>query len=837
MTHLFEDWDQLLQEQERMEDESLGQGARRFRRRLQQAREKGRESTVGAGKKLLARALDPVEEEMTGRLELKKRGRRHVAEKWVKEIGVDVAAYIGVKTLLDKTTESTTLNSAAVTISGLILDELRYRRFKEQEPKLYDYKLRNFKTNSYAHMSRSLDASMRFAGVDVEHITMTPTQRVSVGAWVIDCVITATGLFEQTVKKKKNGRRWAVTSHIEATEATLEWMDKRNEVLELAHPVCLPMVVPPLPWGPGLRGGYRYALKGRHPMIRSHRGSRQPLEQESRDLPLVFGTLNRLQETPWRVNGPVLDLVRMVVEKGGGVAGVPGTEQEALPPKPHDIDENEEARKRWRKAASKVRDRNHVAKLEALRVSRVVALGKKLRDLDAFFFPYSLDFRGRVYPIADFLSPQGDDIQKGMLTFAQGEALGGDGKRWLEIHLCNCLGVLPDGRKVSRMPLEDRVQWVQENAGRLSRLGEEPRDDLLWQEADEPFQFFAACREYHHLDLHCRAGGSPETFVSSLPVSLDGSCNGLQHFAALLRDEHGARAVNVTPNGRPEDVYSEVADAVLGFLEQDVQGEDDEADLAARWLRSGLVDRKLTKRPTMTFGYGSKAFGFRGQIIAEMVGRENWLSELKPIFYDGVEDRSLLGKGASYMATLIWRALELRVSGAFQGMEWLQQAARTVAKGGRVVSWTVPLTELQVEQPYWVQKIRQVDTTIAGKLVRPSVYENTPEIALHKQANGIAPNVIHSLDAAALMLTVTMAASQGLTSFAMVHDSYGTTAGSMGVLAHTTRQEFFRLYTSVDVLEHLRADFQVLTEEEVPAPPQAGDLDLSGVLASEYFFA
>uniref|UniRef100_A0A804UJ27 DNA-directed RNA polymerase n=1 Tax=Zea mays TaxID=4577 RepID=A0A804UJ27_MAIZE len=39
----------------------------------------------------------------------------------------------------------------------------------------------------------------------------------------------------------------------------------------------------------------------------------------------------------------------------------------------------------------------------------------------------------------------------------------------------------------------------------------------------------------------------------------DGSCNGLQHYAALGRDYMGAVAVNLVPGEKPADIYSEIA--------------------------------------------------------------------------------------------------------------------------------------------------------------------------------------------------------------------------------------------------------------------------------------
>ena len=48
------------------------------------------------------------------------------------------------------------------------------------------------------------------------------------------------------------------------------------------------------------------------------------------------------------------------------------------------------------------------------------------------------------------------------------------------------------------------------------------------------------------------ASGDPAAFRSRLPVQMDGSCNGLQHYAALSRDAPGAHAVNLLPVDRPQ---------------------------------------------------------------------------------------------------------------------------------------------------------------------------------------------------------------------------------------------------------------------------------------------
>jgi hypothetical protein len=61
---------------------------------------------------------------------------------------------------------------------------------------------------------------------------------------------------------------------------------------------------------------------------------------------------------------------------------------------------------------------------------------------------------------------------------------------------------------------------------------------------------------------------------------------------------------------------------------------------------------------------------------------------------------------------------------------------------------------------------------LAGKITRPSSYTPRHRPDRVKQANAVAPNFVHSLDAAALMMTVALASREGVDNFGMVHDSY-----------------------------------------------------------------
>lgn len=61
-----------------------------------------------------------------------------------------------------------------------------------------------------------------------------------------------------------------------------------------------------------------------------------------------------------------------------------------------------------------------------------------------------------------------------------------------------------------------------------------------WLKADDPWQCLAACFEL----TSALRSPNPEQYVSHLPIHQDGSCNGLQHYAAMGGDVLGAQKVS-----------------------------------------------------------------------------------------------------------------------------------------------------------------------------------------------------------------------------------------------------------------------------------------------------
>jgi DNA-directed RNA polymerase len=173
-------------------------------------------------------------------------------------------------------------------------------------------------------------------------------------------------------------------------------------------------------------------------------------------------------------------------------------------------------------------------------------------------------------------------------------------------------------------------------------------------------------------------------------------------------------------------------------------------------------------------------------------------------------------------------------------MDWLQQVSRVAASANQALTWTAP-SGFIAHQSYLDVTQRRIRTRSRGEFLKLTDYTETQRLDRVRQANGISPNFVHSMDAAVMMLTIEQAVAAGVSQFAMIHDSYGTVAADTDTLAHTLRRAFVDMYENHDVLAEFAASVSArLPDKErllLPSLPSKGNLDLQSVLTSDYFFA
>ena len=376
------------------------------------------------------------------------------------------------------------------------------------------------------------------------------------------------------------------------------------------------------------------------------------------------------------------------------------------------------------------------------------------------------------------------------------------------------------------MSFDGRAQFADDNMENIRAAVSDPLGgkNTWWMEFDDPFQGLATCHEI----VQAIDSGDPANYMCSLPVHMDGSCNGLQIYSLMLRDEKAGKLVNLTPNDKPQDIYQLVADAVIEKLKVDVT---EGKPYAQEWLDYG-IKRSTTKRSIMTICYGSTRYSCTDFVVEDLTKRKD-KGEEHPFQSD-------VFKPSSYLASVIWDSIGNNLKSARIGMDYLQTIARVVAKEQLPVHWVTPVG-FPVYQSYPEMKSKRVKAMLMGEVIKPRINTETDKTDKLRMGNGVAPNVVHSVDSAAMMETVNIAYRNGITNFCNVHDSFGTTAGDVEVLNKSLREAFVTMFTEHDILANFRNDvlkqLPVELHEKIPEVPEKGSLDIQQLTNSEFFFA
>ena len=768
-----------------------------------------------ASRVLIASAIDGVSAEIQRRTEAVVEGRGMAGAKgWgpvFLAMDPKVLAICAITSCLNSLTMpighhqdyKTSLASAIMATAQAAMLECHFTILKEQAPRLKAVMERKIK--------RWERKSIRRAMTRVDHVLSDQWDariRRAVGRVLVEIVVEHAGCFEvYTEREGKKEKRM-----LRIGEAAKAHLSQMNEHLEILSPVFQPMLVPPNPWAPGERGGYR-VLSTYTTLVKPSIGAPAPADDHG---DMVYGSINALQRTGWSINHLVADTMQKIWAAGGGRAGLPATD-DLVPTVPFPEDGTEEEKKEWKGVTARIHQKNARMVGKRLAFLNTLDVAHRYRDRE-FFFPYSCDFRGRIYPIPQFLQPQGNDVARGLLTFSEAKPLGPNGMYWLRVQYANCWGV-------DKVSFGERVDWanqmlhdvIERFAGIEYVETFDPFDyGHLWEGADDPWQALATLYE-----IVCAFSyGDPAEWPCSLPINVDGSNSGLQHFSAMLRDPVGARLVNLEPGDSPSDIYADVAASVKREVEQDSrsgQMRDTTIDTMANdWLKAG-IDRKLCKRGTMTFCYGVTQQGLKTALLNDG-------------FCDWADNQFA---AAQYIGKKIWAGICENITGATEVMDWLRDCAVCANKADMLIEWRTPIG-FHVAHPYNDPQTERV-SCLSGE-VYFNVYDPTRGIRAHKQQSALPPNFVHSLDAAHLMMTVAAGTATGITHWMMIHDSFGTHACDVDHLNLTLREEFVKLY-EIDILASFREQVIEQTGHDPGPPPSRGEFDLHRVLDSPYFFA
>lgn len=759
-------------------------------------------------------------------------GRKHRAVSMLTDMEPEVYAFIVTKSIINKVpmrhgsdSKALTVQQVAYEIAGRVHDELAIRYFEANNKKLIKKLISDFNERDLNRERRKQLIQRTMTKLRLEWVQdgWDKTNRLHFGIKMLDIFIERTGILKiHDVGQNTKAQRKVVSP----TPEFVDVVKARMEANEANYSMYLPMVCPPKDWTQDklFGGGYITHNVTPYPLVKDT--NRAYLEElENSDLTDVLEAVNALQKTAWRVNETMLDLAKWAYDSNyGDRCGLPDAQPREIPPLPPEAKTDKAASNEYRRECYLVHDHNRRSVSKRIAALQAFQIADMMKEYPAHYYPMFCDSRSRIYPKPVVLHPQGPDFIKHLIEFTDGKAVDEQASMWLMIAAANAYGE-------DKLKLEDRVQWVIDNEEMIMSVAENPKEDIRWMDADEPFGFIRCALELRGM---AEANATGQEFYSHMPVPVDATCSGIQHYSALLRDEVGGAATNLMNLPERQDIYQQVADRMIEKLEKLIVegGDAKEIEMAKAALAHG-VTRKLAKRSVMVVPYSAT-------FHACMRYTQSHYAEMKQTPWKP------MGEFVPFVSRILWQSIDEVVVAAREAMKWLTDMAHLTVKSGTQspMTWTTP-AGFPVRQIRLESQAVRVKTWLDGKRCDIGYIRELSTLDGAKMRSSIAPNFVHSMDAAHLQLTISSCLNAydsgeitGKMSFCMVHDSFAVHASDMNVFNQLLRQAFHWIYTTHDPLdEFLQENIFVLPADEIPKLPERGSLDIDQVLESAFFFS
>lgn len=576
-------------------------GIKRADTMMTKAEDKGRAHTNPYTKGLMQEYVRPLAQGVAQMIQASK-SDAHSAHRpahaiLLADLDYDAVAFLTVRTIVSSclgAKRRSDHRSVAGLVGSTIRNELVLQQIQAQNPDLYHAVSQDLgRRLSKDERHRMTVFKMQAKKNGVEFVEWPMQAREQVGMYLLG-LCQVLGLVEIDPIRKVHNK--FVPREVTLSFEVLQQIDRIKHFVAITTPVFGPCVERPRPWTGWRGGGYHTPEMQRSLpcLVRGH-PSLRPLYKAP--APIVFKAANALQNTAWAVNERMLDTVLALAKAGVRCDEVVSVQGRPKPPAPSWLERGMTADQMtaeqalvFREWKNLMRDWYEEHKLNGAKYSRFYAATRAaefFRGYPELHFVYFADSRGRLYPLTYGLNPQGSDLQRALIRFADSGAkpLRNDKAiQWFHVNGANLWGF-------DKAALVQRWYWAVQHSQQHLSFATDPVNNTGWQQADKPLQYLAWCFEYRDWLR------DPQGFRTALPVGQDGTCNGLQHLSAMLRDEVGGAAVNLTASDgkAKQDIYGIVAAATLVRMQTGEAG-----PFTARWLEHG-VNRSVVKRSVNTW--------------------------------------------------------------------------------------------------------------------------------------------------------------------------------------------------------------------------------------------
>ena len=790
-------------------------------REYEKACEQGRLADLPVGKRFVMKALEGMTALIKAEQDKRLTGMAGKYRHFLRKLPAETIAIITLRQCLFHCFLKCTSGNFGANAPTVLIDtgkaiesEILASTLQELKP-WYVSKIHAQIEHEHSRSVSNIYRKYKTAAIDVglEWEPWNVTQRMQVGKLAVNAAWTL-GLFEFKLPTKKSSSQQRMCLRIVPSDTLVEYFDDAKEHLraKVAFPV---MLVPPADWVDYSTGGYfTEELSAQAPMMVEHHLPTEARRWVIKNLSYysaepVRKAMSRAQRVPYRVNKAVLEIAKKALANPNGVLGLPPHGPKPQPPFPFfgEWDKNSateeelEVFRQWKVSMKEWHT------YENTRIGRKLGVATKLQALSElvdeprWYCPTFIDWRGRLY-FRSTLNPQAADVVKGCIDFAEGKELGEEGLYWLKFQVANCCGY-------DKADPDLRVQWCDEHWEEIKLFLEDPlgRDPIEEDTSFTLLQSGYALREALSLD-------DPTKYVCHVPVALDATCSGLQHYSALLRDEIGGTHTNLVDNGQDQkhDIYSAVSNRALPSIPS--YSND---PVVCKWWADHGISRLAAKRPVMTYVYGATL-----QSSIEYV--KNILSGEGVVPPDGYT----LPRLCTPAGKALRASVEAIVPKAKEGMDFLKKLVSL--KKTAPLYWKTPVGVPVVNYCH-KDECKHVAINCMGihtlNITRP-----TKQYDVRSARNGISPNFIHSMDSAHLCNVI----NRFDMDIVPIHDSFAVHACDVTYLREVLLDEFAKLYEHTDMINTLITMNGIDLSDTDTKIPEHGSLDLNDVRSSRYAF-
>jgi len=600
---------------------------------------------------------------------------------------------------------------------------------------------------------------------------------IQLGAYMLNVFLSYSDLFTtKTIMIERKNNRFLI-----GTKKLNTYLNQAIDNSVAFSALYLPMIDIPLYWTDvNIKGGY-YDKELQYCMIRNTKPEHLAMLS---DIPMCMDALNHMQAVPYTINQSILNLA----------IDITNTQHRSL------LDLGEAPREFSANYSKRSRDvietKTMLAQQAKLKRNlNTITAAKQLVDEDVYF-PWFMDWRGRYYPLASYLSPQGNDLSRALIQPKKGKPLTEEGYSHLGAYVARCYGL--------RGSHAECQQWTKENYEALWSINKNPGDNNsleFAQQADKPMQFIRACQAF--------VNGCESTMMCNFFIQLDATANVFQHFAAMTRDPAVAKLTNMTSLGYPEDIYSHMAMALVEKGNQDYMMGNE----LGMWTRH--LNRDHIKMSLMTSLLNNS---IRGNIM-EIIHGQIWQGDLPApdAYFDYAK---YLIHGMREIAQDMWPLV-------YGASKWLKDFAAMAGRKKQLLEWDMP-SGFKIRSNSFNHERAKVGTVLGQ--MRTILFDQPTQFNPRSQTTAFTANFQHSLDAAHMTLLINRLAAMSIDCYS-VHDCIAVHPNDVDGALEAAKVTFLLLH------EHLNY-FDWLTKKTGinKTLPKRGDWDILEVLGSEYFF-